>query len=60
MLTNGLKISDITKKDLFQVKFSKSDLKRSSNYCRTDFSSFWDPLTSWQSWGVLKRESLDI
>ena len=60
VLTNGLKISDITKKNFLQLKFSQCDDQRWSSYCRADFRSVWDPLTCWQSYGVLKHDSLDI
>ena len=49
VLANSRKISDVTKKDFFQLIISQSDGQRWSNYCRADFSSVWDPLTSWLS-----------
>ena len=60
VLTSSLKISDITKKDFFQVQFSQSNEQSWQNYYRADSSSVWDPLTCWLSSGVLKRDSLDI
>ena len=47
VLTNGLKITDITKKNFLQLKFPHYDDQRWSSYRRADFSSVWDPLASW-------------
>ena len=56
----GLKISDITKKDFLQLKFSQNDGQRWENYYRVHYSSVWDSLTCRLSWGLLKTDSLDI
>ena len=60
VLTDGLKIWDIIKKDFFQLKLSQSLEQRWQSYYRADYTSVWDPLTLWLWWSVLKHESLDI
>ena len=60
MLTNSLKISDQTKRDVFQLNFSDINGKLGSKCCCPDFSSVWDPLTQGLWKGVLKQELLSI
>ena len=60
VVKNGIAISNITKKDLFELKFSKSDEQIWLNYCRGDLGSVWDPLTFWLFKSVLKRDIIDI
>ena len=60
MLTNSPKISDITKRNIFQLYFPQSDEKILYECCRADFSCVWEPLASWPWYSVLKWEFLDI
>ena len=55
MLTNSLKISDQTKRDVFQLNLSDINGKLGSKCCCPDFSSVWDPLTQGLSKGVMKQ-----
>ena len=59
MLTNGLKILDTTKRDIYKLKFSQSDGKI-RYYCRPDFTIVFDTLICWLSSSVLKYDSLEI
>ena len=45
MLTNSLKISDITKTEFLELIFFQSDQKIWQKYCGADLSSLADPLT---------------
>ena len=60
VLTKSPKISNVIKRDIFQLNFGQSDETIFWKCCRADFSSVWDPLTCWLSKGVLKRGVLDI
>ena len=60
MLTNSLKIPDITKRELFELKFFQRYQKTWQNYCSGDFSSVSDPLTCWLSASVPKGGFLAI
>ena len=46
MLTNSLKISDITEKEFLELISFQSDQKKWQKYCRADLSSLLDTLTS--------------
>ena len=60
MLTNNLKISDITKTELFELISFQSDQKICQKFCRADLSSVSEPLTCWLSLSVLRRSFLGI
>ena len=60
MLSNSLKISDITKTEFFELKLFQSDQKIWQNYCRVDLDSVSNTLTSWISINVLRRDFLGI
>ena len=60
VLTNSSKISDITKRDVFQIYFPHTDKMIWLKCCRADLSSLWDRLACWLSNRVLKRGVLDI
>ena len=60
LITNSPKISDITKRDIFQLHFPHSNEKIWSKCCRVDFSSLSNTLACWLSRGVLKRGPLAI
>ena len=59
-LTDSRKISDITKRDIFQLHFPHSDEKTWQKCCGAGFSSLWHRLGCWLSNGVLKRGFLHI
>ena len=59
VLTNNLKISDVTNADIFQLNLYRIHLKIGKQWCRADFSSDSNPLTRWLPNGVLKQDLLD-
>ena len=59
VLTNNLKISDVTKADFLQLNLSQIHRKRGKKWCRFDFSSVSNPLTRWLPNGVLNQDLLD-
>ena len=59
LLTNSLKISDVTKADILQLNLSRIRGKRAKQWCRADFSGVSNPLTRWLPNGVLKQDLLD-
>ena len=56
MLKNSPKISDLTKRDVFQLNLPEINRKLAWKCCPAGFSSAWDPLTLWLLKGVLKQE----
>ena len=60
MLGNCPTISDITKRNMFQLYLPKSDEEIWSKCCRDDFMSVWDFLACWLSNDALKPGFLDI
>ena len=60
VVTNSLRISDITKRDNFELNFLQIDDKLWYKCSCSDFSSVSHSLTSWLSKDVLKRGFLDI
>ena len=59
VLTNNLKISDVTNADIFQLNLSGIHWKIGKSWCRADFSSVSNPLTRWLPNGVLEQDLLD-
>ena len=59
MLTNSLKLSDITKADIFQLYFTQSDEKIGQKWWSVDFSSVLDPLARLLYSGALEWGFLD-
>ena len=59
LLTNSLKISDVTKADFLQLNLSRIQGKRAKKFCRVDLSNVSNPLTRWLPNGVLKEDLLD-
>ena len=59
VLTNSVKISDVTKAAFFQLNIFRILGKREKSWCRVDFSSVSNPLTRWLPNGVLKQDLLD-
>ena len=60
VLTNSPKSPDITKREMFELKFWQSEEQIQSMFRRADFGSVWDPSACCMSNGVLKRSFLDI
>ena len=60
MLTNSLKVSDITKTDFFELIFFQSDQKIWQKYLCSNLSSLSDPLTCWLFICVLTRGVLGM
>ena len=60
ILTNSMKISDTTRKELFELIFLHSYQKIWQKCCLEDLSSVLEPSTSWMSKGVLTRGFLGI
>ena len=60
MLTNSLKISDITQKKLFELIFFHTDQKIRQKYCHAALESVSDPLRCCLTIGVLTRGFLGI
>ena len=59
MLTNSLKISHVTKVDIFQLDDLEFIEKYESSGVVLSFSSVSKPLTRWLAKGVLKQDLLD-
>ena len=59
VLTNSLKISDMTKADFFQLNLSQIRGKIEKLWCGANFGSVSNPLTRWLPNGVLKQDLLD-
>ena len=59
VLTNSLKILDVTKADILQLNLSRISGKIGKQLCRADFSSVSSPLTRWLANGGLKQDLLD-
>ena len=59
VLTNSLKIPDVTKADILQLNLSRIHGKIRKYWCRGDFISVSNPLTRWLRNGVLKQDLLD-
>ena len=57
--TDTSQISQITKRDILKISFSQSDQKIWQKGSREDFTSVWNPLTSWLSKGILKQRFLE-
>ena len=55
VLRNIPNISDITKGNILQIRFSQSDEKTWWKASLADFTRIWDPLTCWESKCPLKR-----
>ena len=60
MLTNSLKISNTTKKEILELIFFESDQKIWQKHCRADLSSVLEPLRCWVSISVLTQMFLSI
>ena len=60
MVTNSLKIADLTKADFFQLNLPRINEERGQEWCRADFSSVRKPLTRSLPNGVLKEDVLDV
>ena len=59
MFQNTPMIQHITKRDIFQIRFSQSDEKIWWKCSNVDFTMVWDPLICWLSRGVLKQRFLE-
>ena len=59
VLTNSLKISDMTKAVIFQLNLSRILWKIGKWWYRAYFSSVSNPLTRWLPNGVMKLDLLD-
>ena len=59
VLTNSLKILDVTKADILQLNLSRISGKIGKQLCGADFSSVSSPLTRWLPNGGLKQDLLD-
>ena len=60
MLKHGLKNSDLTNTDFFQLNFSDITRKLGKRCCRAGLGSVLDPLIRLLRKGVLKQELSDI
>ena len=60
MVTDGLKISDTTKTEVFEVICFRNDEKTWQKSCGADLRSLSGPSTSWLSISVLTGGFLDI
>ena len=59
VLTNSLKIPDVTKADIFKLNLSRIHGKIEKESCRANFSSVSNSLTRWLPNGVLKQDLFD-
>ena len=55
MFSSGLKISDITKTEFFELKLVQSDQKFWESYCRVDLDNVSDLSICWLSISDLTR-----
>ena len=60
VVSNSLKISDLTKRKGFQLNLSQNHERIGWKCCGADFSSVWDPLTRSLPKKVLKQDLLGI
>ena len=59
-LTCNLKISDLTKRDIFRLYLYQSDEEAEWKFSSVDFCSVWETLTRWLAKDVLKQDLLCI
>ena len=59
VLTNSLKISNVTKADFFQLNLSRIHGKIEKYWCGANFGSVSNPLTRWFRKSALKQDLLD-